>query len=276
LKIIEIEISSALSPSGLPDIDYALNPYLGCYHGCLYCYARLYTRDRYISDNWGEVVAVKKNLLSVLQREVNSVKRGVVGVGTITDPYQPVEAIYKLSRGSIEILATKKFPISIQTKSSLILRDIDLLTKYRDLIDVGITITSTDNSMTFLEPRASPPWARINAIRKLSEAGVKVWIFFGPIVPGINDDINTIREILTIAKETNSMLYYDSLHIKPFMLRNEYLMNIVKEVKRYRWNDLFSMIKSLCREYNVLCKPGFGEKEGDRHSVPLDIYKKQH
>lgn len=276
MKIIEIEISSALSPSGLPDIDYALNPYLGCYHGCLYCYARLYTRDRYISDNWGEVVAVKKNLLSVLQREVNSVKRGVVGVGTITDPYQPVEAIYKLSRGSIEILATKKFPISIQTKSSLILRDIDLLTKYRDLIDVGITITSTDNSMTFLEPRASPPWARINAIRKLSEAGVKVWIFFGPIVPGINDDINTIREILTIAKETNSMLYYDSLHIKPFMLRNEYLMNIVKEVKRYRWNDLFSMIKSLCREYNVLCKPGFGEKEGDRHSVPLDIYKKQH
>jgi len=276
LKIIEIEISSALSPSGLPDIDYALNPYLGCYHGCLYCYARLYTRDRYISDNWGEVVAVKKNLLSVLQREVNSVKRGVVGIGTITDPYQPVEAIYKLSRGSIEILATKKFPISIQTKSSLILRDIDLLTKYRDLIDVGITITSIDNSMTFLEPKASPPWARINAIRKLSEAGIKVWIFFGPIVPGINDDINTIREILTIAKETNSILYYDSLHIKPFMWRNEYLMNIVKEVKRYRWNDLFSMIKSLCKEYNVLCRPGFGEKEGDRHSISLDIYKKQH
>ncbi len=274
MRIIEIEVSSALSPSGLPDIDYALNPYLGCYHGCLYCYARLYTRDKYISENWGEVVAVKKNLLNVLQRETNSVKRGVIGIGTITDPYQPVEAIYRLSRGSIEILAARGFPISIQTKSSLILRDVDVLTKYRNLVDVGITITSIDNSMRFLEPRASPPWARINAIRKLSEAGIRVWIFFGPIIPGINDDINTIKEILTIAKETNSILYYDSLHIKPFMWRDKYLADIIKEVKRYRWDNLFSLIKNLCKEYNILCRPGFGEKEGDRYSISLDMYRR--
>ncbi len=273
MRIIEIEVSSALSPSGLPDIDYALNPYLGCYHGCLYCYARLYTRDRYISDSWGEVVAVKKNLLSILQKEANSIKRGVVGIGTITDPYQPIESIYKLTRGSIELLAMKRFPISIQTKSSLILRDKDLLTKYRDLVDVGITITSVDNSMMFLEPRASPPWARINTVRKLYEAGIRVWIFFGPIVPGINDDANTIKEVVMIARETNSTLYYDPLHVKPFMWRNRYLADIAKEVRRYRWNELFVLIENFCKEYNVLCRPAFGGKEKDRSNMTLDTYR---
>ena len=87
IKIIEITVKKGLTKSGLPDIDYALNPYLGCLHGCIYCYARNYTYVKEIRDNWGEVVAVKINLLDVLRKELSMTRKGVVGVGTITDPY---------------------------------------------------------------------------------------------------------------------------------------------------------------------------------------------
>uniref|UniRef100_A0A7C5Z010 Radical SAM protein n=2 Tax=Ignisphaera aggregans TaxID=334771 RepID=A0A7C5Z010_9CREN len=179
-RIIEVEVKQALSKSGLPDLDYALNPYVGCVHGCLYCYAKAYTRYKKVVDNWGRIVLVKKNLIPTLLREVKKVKKGSVGIGTITDPYQPVEAIYKLSRRSIEALAENGFKISIQTKSSLILRDIDILRMYRDIVDVGITITSTFNTspMILLEPYSSPPKARIETLRKLSRANQYPFTYF--------------------------------------------------------------------------------------------------
>ncbi|MEM2389905.1 MAG: radical SAM protein, partial [Ignisphaera sp.] len=155
-RVVEIEVRQALTKSGLPDLDYALNPYLGCGHGCLYCYAKIYTRLSEVVANWGKIIAVKKNLLDILTNEVERLKRGTVGIGTITDPYQPIEAIYRLTRSSIDILARNGFKVSIQTKNSLVVRDIDILKKYRDAVDVGLTITSADDSMmhTF-EPYSS-------------------------------------------------------------------------------------------------------------------------
>ncbi|MEM2852825.1 MAG: hypothetical protein QW438_06515 [Ignisphaera sp.] len=97
-RVVEIEVRQALTKSGLPDLDYALNPYLGCGHGCLYCYAKIYTRLSEVVANWGKIIAVKKNLLDILTNEVERLKRGTVGIGTITDPYQPIEAIYRLTR----------------------------------------------------------------------------------------------------------------------------------------------------------------------------------
>jgi len=273
VEIVEVDVERALSESGLPDLVYALNPYLGCYHGCLYCYARLYTRVKEVSERWGRVVYVKRNLVEVLQREVKRVRRGVVGVGTITDPYQPIEAVYKLTRRSLEVLLRAGFPVSIQTKSSLVLRDLDLLKAFRDLVDVGLTITSTDDSMRPFEPNASPPQARIYALKKLAEAGIKTWIFYGPIVPSVNDDPRNIRELVQLAKETRSVLYYDRLRVKPFMWSSP-MSRYAKAALNYPWRSLFEYIERTCREYGVICKEGLGDAPQEP-SKSLDYFFKQ-
>lgn len=273
IRIREVTVRQALSRSGLPDIDYALNPYLGCSHGCLYCYAKMYTRAEDVVESWGWVVVVKKNIVEVLVKEVKKVKRGVVGIGTITDPYQPIEAVYRLTRGSIGVLAENGFRISIQTKSSLILRDLDLLKRFRDLVDVGITITSTKDStpMRLLEPFSSPPSARIRTLRTLSSSGVKTWIFFGPIVPGFNDNLDVFEDILGLARETNSVVYIDKLRVKKFMWGDSYLRSIALDSSRYSWGKLLETMFSMCRDRGVVCRSGFEYSE-EKQSKTLDEY----
>lgn len=272
-RIVELNVKTALTKSGLPDLDYALNPYIGCAHACLYCYAREYTSNVEIVSNWGYVVGVKKNLLDVLSREVKKVRRGVVGLGTITDGYQPVEALYRLSRKSVEILASNGFRISIQTKSSLILRDIDILKSYRDFVDVGLTITSTRNSspMKFLEPFSTPPTARIETLKKLSSEGIRTWIFYGPIIPGYNDNIAEIVEVLKIARKTNSIVYFDKLRVKKFMWKSKALAQLARESLEYNWEELFKKIQKLCKEMNIECRYGF-ENERNENNKKLDTY----
>ncbi|MDK6029539.1 radical SAM protein [Ignisphaera sp. 4213-co] len=272
-RIVELNVKTALTKSGLPDLDYALNPYIGCAHACLYCYAREYTSNVEIVSNWGYVVGVKKNLLDVLSREVKKVRRGVVGLGTITDGYQPVEALYRLSRKSIEILASNGFRISIQTKSSLILRDIDILKSYRDFVDVGLTITSTRNSspMKFLEPFSTPPTARIETLKKLSSEGIRTWIFYGPIIPGYNDNIAEIVEVLKIARKTNSIVYFDKLRVKKFMWKSKALAQLARESLEYNWEEFFKKIQKLCKEMNIECRYGF-ENERNENNKKLDTY----
>ncbi len=272
--MIEIKIKQALTKSGLPDIDYALNPYLGCSHSCLYCYAKMYTRLNDVTTNWGSIIAVKKNLLDVLIKEVEKLKKGVVGIGTITDPYQPVEAIYRLTRSSIEILARGGFRVSIQTKSSLVLRDIDILKRYRDCVDVGLTITSTVDSspMRIFEPYSTPPSARIKALEKLFESGIKTWIFYGPVIPGYNDSIEEVTKIVKLAKETESLLYIDRLRIKRFMQFDPFLKSIASKSARYDWREFYSNIYRLCRDMKVVCRSGFESADEQQHNKKLNNY----
>lgn len=258
-RIYMTSVKTALSETGLPDIKYALNPYIGCSHGCIYCYARLYTRDKRVSENWGNVVVVKYNLPQVLEREVNSRIRGVVGVGTITDPYQPVEVYYKITLKSLRVLLKAGFPISIQTKNPLILRDVELLVKYRELVDVGFTITTLSyEKARFIEPNAPPPRSRLEAVKRLSNMGLKTWIFYGPIIPSLNDDNETIMQIVKLAAETNSTLYYDPLHVKSFMKTQSHTLyrHVFKVTREWR-ASIESNILEKCSEYGVKCKPGF-------------------
>jgi DNA repair photolyase len=276
-RVLEVNITTALSRSGLPDLDYALNPYIGCSHGCLYCYAKEYTRFSEVAENWGWVVVVKRNLLDVLAKEVKRVRRGVVGLGTITDAYQPIEALYKLSRKAIELLAVNGFSISIQTKSSLILRDLDVLKRYSKQIDVGFTITSTkiDSEMRVLEPFSSPPMARIEALKRLAREGIKTWVFYGPIVPGFNDDLEEIAEVLQIAKEIGSAVYFDKLRVKKFMWRNSLLAELAKKSLEYNWGRFMDRVLALCQELGVECRYGFEYAEEGasvEHYKTLDEY----
>ncbi len=269
-----VKVKEALSRSGLPDLDYALNPYIGCWHVCIYCYARLYTGDRRVSENWGNIVLVKENIVETLRREVRRKKPGVVGVGTITDAYQPVEAMYELTRKSILILLENGFHTSIQTKNPLVLRDLDILKKYKDRVDVGFTITTLDEGTArIIEPRAPPPKARAKALERISEEGVETWLFYGPIIPGINDDEETISSLVELARQTGSTLYYDKLRVKRFMEKPDHPLYIVAErAKRYPWRKLYARIREVCRRRGVKCMPGMEYKTVEGQVNTLDKY----
>jgi len=258
-KVYLTTVKTALSDTGLPDLKYALNPYIGCSHGCVYCYARLYTRDKRVSENWGNTVVVKYNLPQVLEREVKSRERGVVGVGTITDPYQPVEAHYKITVKSLLVLLKAGFPVSIQTKNPLVLRDLRVLAEHRDLVDVGFTITTLKYEIAkFIEPRAPPPSSRVEALRRLRASGLKTWIFYGPVIPGLNDDVETIKCLVELAAETRSVLYYDPVHVKSFMKTPTHVLYTYIQGSTREWRSRVERaVLNTCRELGVTCKPGF-------------------
>ncbi len=273
-KIKHTRVTHALSRSRLPDLDYALNPYVGCLHGCIYCYARLYTSIPDAAESWGSIVYVKDNLIESLRRDMSRFPPGVVGVGTVTDPYQPVEALYKLTRSSIEILLRHGFHVSIQTKNTLVLRDLDILTQYRERVDVGFTITTLDNAKAgLIEPWASPPRRRSDALTRISAAGVETWIFYGPVIPGINDDHDTAESIVGLASKTNSKLLIDSLHVKKFMLAYGHPLRIHAYLARsYDWDGFYEMTMKLCEEYGVECVKGLAEPSSHRKNRRLDEF----
>ncbi|MET1101372.1 MAG: radical SAM protein [Pyrodictiaceae archaeon] len=271
-RVIRARARTGLSRSGLPDLDYALNPYLGCWHSCLYCYAREYVGHPEASTRWGEVIVVRENIVELLQHEVRYKRRGVVGVGTITDAYQPLEALYKLTRRSIELLLKHGFQVSIQTKNTLVLRDLDILEEYRRLVDIGVTITSMDyEKARVFEPRAPPPAARARVLAEASTRGLETWIFMGPIIPGYNDDEASIEEILSLARETKSILYYDKLRAKKFMLHpSSPMREAAEKTMGYDWPRLERMIRRLCERYGVVCRPGM--EYGPSSEARLDKY----
>ena len=183
--IKEIMVKSALSLSKLPGLDYALNPYRGCGHACIYCYAP--SVIHWNKGKWGKLVEVKINLPRILSKELRIKKKGIVGLGTVTDPYQPAEEKYEITRRCLELLLMHDFPVCIQTKSSLVLRDIDLLKKFSN-IEVGITLTTLDDAVREnLEPGASSIEERIRALKELRENGISTWVFLGPVIPHITD-----------------------------------------------------------------------------------------
>ena len=209
----------AISKSRLPDIDYTFNPYVGCAHGCIYCYARCFTRDREASENWGKVVKVKDGIIDALLKDVRSVRKGsVVGVSTITDPYQPLERRLRIIPKAVKIMLDAGLHISIQTKSDLVTRDLDLFVGRS--VDVGFTITTMDERISrLIEPNAPLPSKRIQALRKVAESGIQRWIFYGPIIPGVNDDDETATGVANLAIETGSEVILDYLRLRPRLIK---------------------------------------------------------
>ncbi len=211
-KVTEINCKSALSPSGLPGLDYALNPYRGCAHGCRYCYAPNILRVP--RKKWGSFVQVRRNIPKVLANELKSKKEGVVGISTTTDPYQPVEKKYKLTRFCLEQLLKFDFPVSILTKSPLVTRDIDLLSKFPDA-EVGFTITTNeDEERKILEPNAGTIQSRISALEECSGKGITTYAFLGPLYPTMDEE--GLRDLVGKIKNAGaSCIMADRLNLKP-------------------------------------------------------------
>ena len=212
----EITCRSILSRSNIPGVDYAVNPYVGCGHGCVYCYATFMKRFTNHDEPWGQFVDVKVNAPDRLRRDLRRSGPGEVLLSSVTDPYQPIEAKYGVTRACLEILRQVKLPVSILTKSSLVLRDLDVLSGMRE-VDVGITVTTIDEQIRALfEPGSSPLKERFAALRRLSEAGITTWVFFGPVLPFFSDGEGAMEAVLKQAEACGaSYVYMDSMNFYP-------------------------------------------------------------
>lgn len=212
VRVGERRCKTIMGRSGIGGVDYSINPYLGCQHGCVYCYARFMSRMGHKGETWGSFVDAKVNALERLEQEARRKRRGVVLLSSVTDPYQPLERRFKLTRGCLEILLENQYPVVIQTKSDLVLRDLDLIKRF-DICEVGFTITTSDDEVRrAFEPRASPIDARLTAMRKLSDAGVSTYAFLGPMLPYISE--KGLEDLLDELARCTDHIIVDRLNIK--------------------------------------------------------------
>ncbi len=186
MEVTETTIKTALVRSRIPGVQFVINPYLGCSHGCSYCYAafmRKFSR-RHFNLPWGTFVEAKVNIAEVLRRELSRRKKpSTAMLSSVCDPYQPAEKQYRLTRQCLEALMEYGWNIEILTRSPLVLRDLDILSSSQET-SVGITLpTDNDEVRRILEPNAPSIGSRIEAIKRLSEAGLHTWAFVGPLLP---------------------------------------------------------------------------------------------
>jgi len=254
-----IPCKSALSRSTLPGLTYTFNPYVGCQHGCLYCYVPDVLKGRVSSSEWGREVLVKEGVLDRLRADLRRLRPGVVGVSTVTDPYQPVERSLGMTRAALSMFRDAGFPVSVQTKSSLVLRDLDVMK--RGDFEVGMTVTSMDDAFRRrFEPGASPPEERAHALEEVSSKGVRTWIFYGPIIPGFNDSPEEIESIASLAQRTKSRILYDRLNIKPMMLARIGRVlsgDHILSIRRSTLEVTFRKLEDTCKRRGVSCGSAF-------------------
>lgn len=204
--VIEIECKSALNRVNVSYLPFrwSTNPYRGCVHACVYCYARRYHQEYLDLDpgrGFDRQVFVKVNAVDVLRRELarKSWRRERVAIGTAVDAYQPVEGKYRITRGMLEAFADFDTPCSILTKNTMVVRDVDVL---RDLaagpgVSVSLSITTLDPVVArSIEPDTPPPHKRLQALEKLAAAGVRPGVLMAPILPGINDDDTSLEAVV--------------------------------------------------------------------------------
>jgi len=181
IVIKKIQAKTILSKSKV--YPYVINSYLGCQHGCYYCYARFMKRFSGHCEPWGQFVDAKMNAPVLLSKEIRMKKPAEVWISGVCDPYQPLEAKYKLTRQCLEILAENNWPVIIQTKSPLVIRDKDILKRRRNF-QVGFSIATADDTIRKLfEPNTPAIEDRINALLELQQAGIKTYAMIAPILP---------------------------------------------------------------------------------------------
>lgn len=209
-----VQCKTAASRSRLPGLDWAVNPFRGCSHACAYCYAQDVTRFE-LGRPWGDVIEVKVNIVQKLKKELTNGAKGVYGLGTVTDPYQSLEGKFELTRGCLAVLKKAGAEVSILTKSDLVLRDVDILMGWT-AAEVGVSVASLDRAITgVLEPGAPSPEKRLDALRKLSEAGVRTYLMAAPIIRGLSDSEENLRALVNQANSSGvSAIMWDKFNPK--------------------------------------------------------------
>lgn len=207
--IKETRCKSILNKSKL-SADYCLNPYTGCSHKCAYCYARFMKKYTNHDEEWGDFVDIKINAPEIIRKDLKNSRGRSVFISSVTDAYQPIEGKYRITRKLLENLP-KDFSVYIQTKSSLVTRDIDILKRFKNA-SVGFTITfSDDRDRKNLEPFADKIQNRLDALKKIKDSGIGTTVFIGPVLPFISDKkLEQLFEKISFADE----IMVDRLNIK--------------------------------------------------------------
>ncbi len=214
---------SALNPVKGMAFKWSLNPYMGCVHRCTFCYVRHFEQrsDRPSDDRYGTSIRVKTNIADVLRRELGraSWEREHVAIGAATDPYQPAEGRYKLTRACLETLRDAANPFSIITRGPMIVRDLDVLVEAARAAQVGVTFsipTLDEEVWRRTEPSTAHPRQRLRAITALVEAGVDARVGMAPILPGVSDRPEQLREVVLAAREAGATgIWANLLFLRP-------------------------------------------------------------
>jgi DNA repair photolyase len=210
---VETQAKSALNRvQGMP-FDWSLNPYVSCAHKCRYCYARAYHaryHDRDVGEGFDGQVDVKANFPDVLRSELRRKREGSVAIGTATDPYQPIEGKYQLTRRCLEALVDYPMPTSIVTKGPLVVRDIDVLKKLDEKTDLTVFFSVPcvdDDIVRKTDPGTAPPRQRLRALRMLREAGLDAAVLCMPVLPGISDSEESLDAAARAASEAGATAF---------------------------------------------------------------------
>ncbi len=263
MRIKEILCKRVLNRSGIYGVNYSINPYIGCEHNCAYCYARGFVKE-FINQNlkWGEEVLVKINAPKILARELPKARKGLVLLSSITDPYQPIESRYQLTRRILQRLLSFQYPISILTKSKLVKRDLDIISRFKEA-EVGFTIvTLNEEYRRILEPKASKIAERLETLRIFKEEGIHTYMFVGPILPVITE--RDLEELVREAKEVAKEIIFDKFNFKYKSL--DTLGRMLKEKAPDLWREMLMEFKDrsfpkkmkirakeLCLKFSVPC-----------------------
>jgi DNA repair photolyase len=214
---------SALNPVKGMGFKWSLNPYMGCVHRCTFCYVRAFEKrsDRPADDRYGTSIRVKTNVAEVLRRELarSTWEREQVTIGAATDPYQPAEGRYKLTRACLEVLRDASNPFAIITRGPMIVRDLDVLVEAAQRADVGVTFsipTLDEDVWKKTEPSTAHPRQRLRAVKALVDAGVKAGVGMAPILPGVSDRPEQLREVVRAAREAGATgIWANLLFLRP-------------------------------------------------------------
>ncbi len=270
--IIAKTIVNKVKNSGWFGIDYNMNIYKGCCHGCIYCDSR---SRCYQIENF-DTVRAKKDSTEIINRELKGkIKKGVVGTGAMSDPYNPYEKKYELTREALKLIDKYGYGIAIDTKSNLITRDIDILKsiKVHSPIITKITITTCDDRLSrIVEPNVSSSSERFDSIRKLSESGIYTGILMGPILPFIEDSEENIRGIIDLAYDSGAKFinlhpgvtlrdnqrewYYDKLDESFPNLKYKYIQSYGYKYNCIspKYKNLLKIFKEECDKKNIIYK----------------------
>jgi len=224
---------------------WSLNPYMGCAHRCAFCYVRGFERraDRPSDERYGTSVRVKVNVVEVLRAELagRTWRRETVAIGAATDPYQPAEGRYRLTRGCIVELGRARTPFSLITRGPLIVRDLDVLADAarRADVQVSVSIATLDQEVSSrLEPGVAPPHQRLRAIRTLTDAGIAAGVALAPVLPGLTDSARSMAAVLAAARDAGATHAWSNLLNLRAGTREHFLAVLAREwpeeVDRYR------------------------------------------
>ncbi|KUK82909.1 MAG: Radical SAM domain protein [Microgenomates bacterium 39_6] len=263
--IKEIESQSLVTKSQLPEVDYVVNPYVGCGHGCVYCYARFMRRFTGHQEAWGEFVDVKINAGKLAEKELSRIGEKTVLLSSVTDPYQPLERKYQLTRRVLQQAVANHTPISILTKSNLVLRDLDLLSRL-DYCEVGMSFSaSEDNIRRVFEPRTSNVDQRLGALTKIKESGIRTYAFLGPILPGLTDLEDLFKHFARVK--------IDWVMVENLNVKGTIFPSLIDTVRQHypRLVELYSQIKKNPRGYWDPVKTELFEL-ANKYQLPVKLY----